>query len=129
TVVASGTRNVVLLGGVQAASGTPALTIAGLFSSLTTPTGALLKTQASTVLNDSATLVIDSDRSLGTVPGAAATNLTVNSSTLEVQPGTASTMTLSANRKITIGGNKAPVFNVPGGLLTGDSTLVIPGII
>ena len=42
TLVASGTRNVVLLGGLQPASGTLALNMSGLISSLTGPDGAVL---------------------------------------------------------------------------------------
>ncbi|MDZ4782669.1 MAG: autotransporter-associated beta strand repeat-containing protein [Planctomycetia bacterium] len=124
-------NNATFLGDIKAVSGTPTVTFnTGIFNLLTTPAGAVNKSMAATSVAALTTLVIDSDRSLGAVPVAPATNLTLaTTSTLQVQPGANSTIILSNNRNIAVAANAAWAINVAGGPVVGNSTLEIPGII
>src|SRR5205807_2003430 len=100
----------------------------GTISLLTQPSGAVNKTFTSSLFAAATTMVIDSDRSLGAVPVSPTTNLTYTATgTLAVQPGTA-TVTLSANRNVSLG-NITAVVSVSGGAVVGNSNLIIPGVI
>jgi autotransporter-associated beta strand protein len=101
---------------------------AGTYSFLTLPTDAVAKDINGIIQGLSSTLIIDSAGSLGTIPTTPTTVLTVNSSTLEVQPGTPA-VALDPNQNISISANTSTIFNTPGGPLVGNSTLTIPGVI
>ncbi|MGC3968977.1 MAG: autotransporter-associated beta strand repeat-containing protein [Pirellulales bacterium] len=102
----------------------------GFFSLLSQAAGSVEKTFTSMRFANTSTVVIDGDRSLGAVPGAAGTNLTFVAGTgiLQVQPGTTD-VSLNVNREILITANQTAQFNVPGGAGCGASSLTIPGII
>ena len=140
-------NNAIFLGDIIPVSGTPTVTLnggaGGGFSLLTTPAGAMNKSITAISLNSgtgiATTLVIDSDRSLGLVPGSAVTDLTFNAaSALALQPGISS-VTLNANRNFVVTAGAAFAINVPGGTPTisgvttggviGNSTLTMPNII
>lgn len=140
-----GGMDAVFFGDLKPSGATTAITFnnngGGLYSLLTQPAGAVNKTFTSSVINAASDIiVIDSDRSLGTVPASPATNITVSTGAgmLQVQPGTAA-VTLSVNRNIVQSSNIGVQFNTPGstisiggvatGGLVGNSTLTIPGII
>src|SRR5207237_574959 len=132
TLFARAGNNATFLGDIVPVSGTPTVTLnSGTFNLMTTPSGAVNKSITAISLATATTLVIDSDRSLGLVPASPATDLsfTASTATLQVEPGVTSTITLSANRNMSVTANQAWSINVPGGPVTGNSTLVIPGVI
>ncbi len=105
---------------------------AGGVSFLATPAGAANKIFAqNTSIAIGQSLTIDSNASLG----SGTNTLTIGTGTvavtntfLRIQPGTVSDVVLTG-RAVVVGANFQPVFDVPGGPVTGvTSNLVIPGV-
>jgi hypothetical protein len=125
------TNGAIFLGDVQA-TGTLFPQATGFVSFLTTPAGAVAKTHTQAVgIAAGGNLIIDSNSSLG----AGTQTLTIGSSgtaaatTFRIQAGTSGTVTLTG-RTVAVGGNFSPVFDVPGGPVSGvTSRLVLPGIV
>ena len=120
----------VFLGDIRNASSV-AFSNASTFSFLTTPQGAMPKSYTgATTVNDNTAMVIDSDSSLGAVPGTPTTNLTlgtaasnVTNPSLWLQPGSGPVV-LSANRRVVLTAAKAPAIEV-----NAEDELVISGSI
>jgi autotransporter-associated beta strand protein len=122
----------IFLGNITA-TGTIAPQVTGAVSFLTTPAGAVNKTFAVAVsIAIGGNLIIDSNASLG----SGTNTLTIGTGTaaatntfLRIQAGTASAVTLTG-RAVAIGTNFQPIFDIPGGPVTGvTSNLVLPGVV
>jgi fibronectin-binding autotransporter adhesin len=117
----------------------------GTFELLTTPAGAVSKTLSGSagkgigLTTSGVSLIIDSAASLGTAPTSTVANFisitnpaAAGTFTIGLLPGAGAVtpVTLGATEGITIGGaNVATTMNIPGGPLTGNSNLVIQGVI
>ncbi|MEK0445912.1 MAG: hypothetical protein RLZZ399_1233, partial [Verrucomicrobiota bacterium] len=111
----------IFLGDVRNAS---SLSLSGssYSSFLTTPAGAQAKSFSGPVtVSDNTTLIIDHDRSLGAVPSAPGTFLTLGSAlnvlsnpSLWLQPGSGS-VALSANRRVALSAARSPAIEVNAG--------------
>lgn len=126
------TSTAIFLGDI-AATGAIAPQTTGAVSFLTTPTGAANKSFNQAVsIAIGGNLIIDSNASLG----SGTNTLTIGTGTaaatntfLRVQAGTSNAVTLTG-RAVTIGTNFQPIFDVPGGPVTGvTSNLVLPGVV
>jgi len=131
TIFSRTSHDAIFLGDV---TGPTTLTLSGgLFSFLTQVNGAVAKNYGALSTGTGSTTMIDDNRSLGAVNGT----LTLGSSTLEVQPGFTTTVSLPAGRAVAITAATIPVFNTPGdaisitgvttGGLYGNSSLSIAG--
>ncbi len=131
TIFSRTSHDAIFLGDV---TGPTTLTLSGgLFSFLTQVNGAVAKNYGALTTGNSSTIMIDDNRSLGAVNGT----LTIGTSTLEVQPGFTTTVSLPSGRAVAITAATIPVFNTPGdalsitgvttGGLYGTSSLSIAG--
>ncbi|MBL9090568.1 MAG: autotransporter-associated beta strand repeat-containing protein, partial [Planctomycetaceae bacterium] len=130
TLFARAGNNALFYGDIAPASGTPTLGVSsGTVVLLTQPTGAVPKSFNALNFVAATTVVIDGDRSLGAVPASAATNISYTTAgTLQVQPGSPD-FSLSANRNLAVTSGINWTIVVPGGPVTGSTTLTVPGVV